>query len=961
MIDRAAAPTTAPSALRFPPLLPRDQLEAIGYLKSFPHLAGTIFGFDGDRGPGERAVRARRAARGLERVPGDDRARPAAGRVLPGLPGDRRPRAAGRRAAARSMPGGAYVFRHEPSGDPARLQMFHQREIVRLGEPETVVDVARRVARPRGRAPARRSGSTPQFDVASDPFFGRPGRMLAASQREQALKFEVLVQIAGDEPTAVASFNYHHDHFAVDATASSSPTAAPPTRRASASASSASRSRSSHAHGLDVARVAGRGPHGARAPMSAATSGAGQPVRPRPGDVPAARLHAGERAYPETNCYADVSSSCCTPAATSRSRPWARTVRLDFEGDQWTFFKPRPEDLERSSASTSTRCSRTGRCRTQIAEQLGDGRTMTVELDAWFLPDTAATSYRTEHVKTTVIAEAIDLAGERLRYFHNAGALRARRRRLPRRLPARRRRSDDVLPPYTELVRFDAGPRLAATALRDGGAPAAREPPRASPRANPFERFGDPLADDLPGCWRATTPATTPTPSRRSGWPAPAFELCAVARRLAARRRRRRGVERDGRDRRGLQGRSASSSRGGGRSTRRAASRRWPRLGRGDGRAGRGRTADAMRPRVPVGAIGSMATTSIALDHGWQAAVDAARPEPRRWWPARVPGTAAGRRCATPASRSTATWTPRTGGSGPRSTPRRRPRARRSCCGSTASRRVAEVELNGERVLDERVDVRVARGRCRRPAARRRTSSSIRCLRARAAAREVARKPRARWRTRLVADGNGCAGSGRCCSAAPRASRRARRRRAVAPGLARAPARRSSIDELTVRTRPRRRRRRPARRGRVCGRSTRPCRSRSRSSSTVRPAGTPPQLDAARRARTGVASGGSLRVPSVARWWPHTHGEPALHDVRLRGRRRRRRPIDVDAGRVGFRTLAAGPPAPTTTSSATASTCTSTACRSSRAAPSGRRSTSSGSRRPRTSCARRSSASATPG
>ncbi len=34
--------------------------------------------------------------------------------------------------------GGAYVFRHEPSGDPARLQMFHQREIVRIGEPEAV-------------------------------------------------------------------------------------------------------------------------------------------------------------------------------------------------------------------------------------------------------------------------------------------------------------------------------------------------------------------------------------------------------------------------------------------------------------------------------------------------------------------------------------------------------------------------------------------------------------------------------------------------------------------------------------------------------------------------------------------------------------------------------------------------------------------------------------------------------
>ena len=38
--------------------------------------------------------------------------------------------------------------------------------------------------------------------------------MLAASQREQSLKFEILVQIAGPEPTAVASFNYHQDHFA---------------------------------------------------------------------------------------------------------------------------------------------------------------------------------------------------------------------------------------------------------------------------------------------------------------------------------------------------------------------------------------------------------------------------------------------------------------------------------------------------------------------------------------------------------------------------------------------------------------------------------------------------------------------------------------------------------------------------------------------------------------------------
>ena len=35
--------------------------------------------------------------------------------------------------------GGGWVFRHEPSRDPARMQMFHQREIVRLGAPDDVL------------------------------------------------------------------------------------------------------------------------------------------------------------------------------------------------------------------------------------------------------------------------------------------------------------------------------------------------------------------------------------------------------------------------------------------------------------------------------------------------------------------------------------------------------------------------------------------------------------------------------------------------------------------------------------------------------------------------------------------------------------------------------------------------------------------------------------------------------
>jgi len=56
-----------------------------------------------------------------------------------------------------------------------------------------------------------------------------------------------------------------------------------------------------------------------------------------------------------------------------------------------------------------------------------------------------------------------------------------------------------------------------------------------------------------------------------------------------------------------------------------------------------------------------------------------------------------------------------------------------------------------------------------------------------------------------------------------------------------------------------------------------------------------------------IVATGEVVVPDVASWWPHTHGEPTLHAVRLlvatdAG------PVEVGAGRVGFRHLEPGPP-----------------------------------------------------
>ena len=43
---------------------------------------------------------------------------------------------------------------------------------------------------------------------------------------------------------------------------------------------------------------------------------------------------------------------------------------------------------------------------------------------------------------------------------------------------------------------------------------------------------------------------------------------------------------------------------------------------------------------------------------------------------------------------------------------------------------------------------------------------------------------------------------------------------------------------------------------------------------------------------------GTLRLPKVEKWWPHTHGKPVLHDVKLRTATG-----EIPLGRVGFRSI----------------------------------------------------------
>lgn len=200
-----------PEMLRFPPAMPRSSLVRSGYLQSFPQLLGTIHCFCGDEAAHRRLLRCVEANEpwtGQQQVT-DLLLTPAACYPLYPLVAQR----------GRLPPeGGTYdieswCFRHEPSLDPARMQTFQIHEFVRIGSDDQVL-AFRQLWCDRGQNFAADLALPYTMDVANDPFFGRSGRLMAESQREQKLKYELLVPINGEaKPTACMSVNYHLTHF----------------------------------------------------------------------------------------------------------------------------------------------------------------------------------------------------------------------------------------------------------------------------------------------------------------------------------------------------------------------------------------------------------------------------------------------------------------------------------------------------------------------------------------------------------------------------------------------------------------------------------------------------------------------------------------------------------------------------------------------------------------------------
>ena len=218
-------------------------------------------------------------------------------------------------------------------------------------------------------------------------------------------------------------------------------------------------------------------------------------------------LHHSERVWPQTNCWVDVTLEMLHALGLDPLAAAAFTVAGDFESDQWTFYKYPPEDLWSTYGVDVHEMSPWRGVVVHVVEQLAAGRFMTVEVDAFHLPDTRGTSYRESHVKTTVIINEVDLGERRLGYFHNAGYHELEGEDFDALLGLGDHAGDGRLPPYTEIVRLESLRRLPADELTEHAWRLLHAHLPRRPADNPVPRMGARIEADLD--WvRATGPET---------------------------------------------------------------------------------------------------------------------------------------------------------------------------------------------------------------------------------------------------------------------------------------------------------------------------------------------------------------------------------------------------------------------------------------------------------------------
>lgn len=209
------------------------------------------------------------------------------------------------------------------------------------------------------------------------------------------------------------------------------------------------------------------------------------------------RIHTQERNWAETNCYVDVWIELLHAWGFEPIAALPFTVGIDFEGDQWTFFKFPLSDLRELYGLQVQELMLWRPIASHLEEQIERGRPVLVELDSYYLPDTVGTAYQREHVKTTIAAAQIDVANQRLGYFHGQGFYELSGDDFVQALRINGLSHPDVLPPYAEFVKLHPSESLEGEALVQKSLELFRKHLASVPESNPFEQFKIRFENDL--------------------------------------------------------------------------------------------------------------------------------------------------------------------------------------------------------------------------------------------------------------------------------------------------------------------------------------------------------------------------------------------------------------------------------------------------------------------------------
>jgi hypothetical protein len=216
-------------------------------------------------------------------------------------------------------------------------------------------------------------------------------------------------------------------------------------------------------------------------------------------------LHGEERTWPETNCYVDLWIELLHWRGLEPRAGLAFTLGLDFEGDQYTFFKFPHRDLRALYGVDVQELNIWRPLAAHAAEQCALGRVLMPEVDSFFLPDTAGISYRNGHSKTTIGIVAIDADRQFLRYFHGRGLYELRGNDFAGIFRLGDHTADaSVLPPYAEIAKLAAARALDTATLVDRAFALARLHLAAAPSINPITQHAARLGDDL--AWLRSAP-----------------------------------------------------------------------------------------------------------------------------------------------------------------------------------------------------------------------------------------------------------------------------------------------------------------------------------------------------------------------------------------------------------------------------------------------------------------------